>query len=382
MINVLIFLYVALVLSYDFLSGSTQNAFILSLSLMAIVLLARGLKNRSDFDIFLMLIPPAAALCIGVLHILVRPGGASVADEAYIEAAKGGFFFLMLVAVITARKQINVRLLPPVALLFAIVGMVHWLIMPSVILNGTARAAPFSAGLHTSGYIIVAVLILAFEMRLSKIISLRMMTILFFVLSILIFENGVRSPALFALTFFAFHFAQQHIRSQHGITVLALYASCWIFLAAVLALNFADSDSLFTVSSGRTENYDERLAVLFSREAASFLFGTGPGSDRILTSAWWWEEKDSHSDLLRYFWDLGLIGFLSLLSWFVYAYRFRSGILVPYVVAFFVVSLVSNGYLYRPITYLLLFVCMGLRMMRIDIERRSPDKDGIPQHGL
>jgi hypothetical protein len=120
----------------------------------------------------------------------------------------------------------------------------------------------------------------------------------------------------------------------------------------LIALGFEQADAL---ASGRLANYAQRLSLLGERSLAALLVGTGPGTDLLRTDIWWWDEKDSHSDLLRLLWEGGIVGLLAVLAFWGLVLLREGRALLPLVLALLVSSAISNAFLTRPNAAFLLF---------------------------
>jgi O-antigen ligase len=131
------------------------------------------------------------------------------------------------------------------------------------------------------------------------------------------------------------------------------------FLALLIASYYLDFTQF---SSGRTSVYAERIDLISARPLATLLFGTGAGTDLVVSSAWWWDAKNSHNDFLSVLYERGLLGFLSLLAVF-WSLIFISSKTTPLALAIFSASIISNGLLARPLAFFIyaLIVSLSLR---------------------
>ena len=83
---------------------------------------------------------------------------------------------------------------------------------------------------------------------------------------------------------------------------------------------FADTatwNNLVDFSSGRLEQYTERLSSLEQRDIIGQLLGNGPGSDVTFSRQWWWEAKGSHNDFLQHIREDGVIGLLGIIIYII-----------------------------------------------------------------
>ena len=102
------------------------------------------------------------------------------------------------------------------------------------------------------------------------------------------------------------------------------------------------------ISSGRTSAYEERLDLIAARPPLEFLFGTGPGSEVLPSTIWWWEAKNSHNDFIDLTIQVGVVGLTLFLLLLAVTWRMLDDVRLPLYMAFVVSSLFSNGLLARP----------------------------------
>jgi O-antigen ligase len=105
---------------------------------------------------------------------------------------------------------------------------------------------------------------------------------------------------------------------------------------------------LMQLSSGRTIAYGERLDLIGDRPFLELLFGTGPGSEVLPSTVWWWEPKNSHNDFIDLAIQIGLVGLTLFVLLLAIIWRALDETRIPLYVMFVMSSLFSNGLLARP----------------------------------
>lgn len=214
---------------------------------------------------------------------------------------------------------------------------------------GTLRPATFTGGpegVHSSGYVATAALVGTMVLwrrgRLGTLWSL----LIGLPLLALVAAYQVRTTwlmvAVFVLASLLLHVRQ---RARDSTWLLLPIGSVLVLLGA---LTFSGNVNFTEVSSGRTSAYEERLALIAERPAAKFLFGTGPGSEVMASSVWWWEEKNSHNDFIDLTIQIGVVGLVLFLLLLAVTCRQHDPVRLPLYIMFIASSLFSNGLLSRP----------------------------------
>lgn len=134
----------------------------------------------------------------------------------------------------------------------------------------------------------------------------------------------------------------------------------FLTLAIVAFLSSAGVVDYNEVSSGRSEVYQERLQIISGREPMALLFGTGVGSEMMMSSVWWWEAKNSHNDFIDLTIQLGLVGLGLFVALLVLAGQRLNGFQAPVYASFVISSIVSNGLIGRPFIALLFLSLLSL----------------------
>lgn len=360
-INHLLLLHGGLLLGFDYLPGPVRLALAGGL-LLGYALLALGAAGEPPM--WRDLAPLGVlALCWALATVLQMPLSQGAALDAALRQLAT---YAALLALLAARERIAPGVLLALASGILLSGLIHAWTLPPEVLNGRPRWAPFSSNLHSSGYGVVAALLILWHLRGCGAIGLAPALAMAVGLVALMLGNGVRTPVLF-LASFALLIAVMPATGDGSWrvrrpSVPALFALLVLAALAGLALLLPGAERLDDLASGRLSNYAERFRILWARSPAGFMIGAGPGSDLMRTSVWWWDEKGSHSDLLKTLWEAGLLGLLAVLwFWAGLAARF-GGAMVALSGAVLVSSAVSNAYLARPNAAFLVFACVAARI--------------------
>lgn len=360
MINLLLLCHGALALGFAYLPGAVRTALaggiVLGYGGVAVAQWWRGV-GREMLPALLPLV--VIALCWAVGGLLWYPG-LTEGPPSLPAALRLAAPFAAGFALLAARARISGRVL--VLLLVAGSGsaLLHGALLPRVMLNNTPRLAPFASDLHTSSYLLAAMLCGTWLLVQTRLLPRVLAVGLGLMLGVLLWGNGVRSGAVMLVVFLGASClcGGMGTRARLPASLPLLLFGLWGLFLALAVLLLADTALLDAVSSGRVDTYGERLVLLQQRDLAHFLFGTGPGSDLLTTQTWWWAPKDSHSDLLKYLWEAGVLGFGALMVLALMAWHWRGGVLVPLVLAFAIPSALSNALLSRPnASFLLLAFC-------------------------
>ncbi|PJJ86564.1 hypothetical protein CLV77_1113 [Brevirhabdus pacifica] len=360
-INVLLIAHGALFLGFDYLPGALRTAAAGGLLVAYLGVILAGLRVSADPEGLGAgggILPLAVLMGCWALAVAWRPEGHPPALEpALRQVATYG----ALLACLVMRSRIAPGVLLTLAVGVAISALMHALLLPAEYLNGRARLAPYSANLHSSGYGLVAAMLIVAHLSERGWPGRPLRLTLMAGLAILLLGNGVRTPLVFLACYILLVWVSGGRRPvlPSPLSVLAL---AHVVILVLLLLLLPGWERLDILASGRLANYAERFALLWQRGGGIFLVGTGPGSDLLRTGVWWWEEKDSHSDLLKILWEGGLVGFLAMLWFWVSLAMRHGGTMMALSGAVLLSSAISNGYLARPNPAFLLFACAAARL--------------------
>jgi len=367
-INILLTLHFFLVLGFDYIGESVRLLLAggITSGYAALAIYSALAKSKKTEKLLLLLV---ILIISGWLWAYVTIPTVSVNPNVSAVAAFRNLApFFAAIAIISNAANISRRLLVVGSVLIVVSAAVHAVVMPPVYLNTSWRWAPFSAGLHTSAYTIALATLLLLELFVQKFVG-RNITYLFVGIGLLIFYYyGVRTALILAFVFFAVDFAQHMARrTKVGSTqfLLVLISLMFISLPAILfVLSGLGFEELSYITSGRLANYVERFADIWGRPLSTFLFGTGPGSDKLVTAVWWWIANNAHNDFITLLWEGGVLALVAMLAFLFVLYRKNSQLLLAPVLAIVVSSAASNALFVRPNVAFLMFCLMALRIGR------------------
>lgn len=219
---------------------------------------------------------------------------------------------------------------------------------------GAVRLAVFTGGadgLHPSAYALLGMFFVLLSLGHPKTVvgrGVNLAILLLLASAILGFE--VRTVYLVAGVVAFMWWLQKRRIWRNGLTRALIFTiMIMISMFTVLLLSTVEDQLLASFSSGRTQNYIERLDIIWGRDLPEFLFGTGPGSDRFRGSVFWsHEEKDSHNDILTATIEMGFVGMIAFISIPLIVLNHLRGPSLAILLGVLASSLVSNGILLRP----------------------------------
>jgi hypothetical protein len=226
----------------------------------------------------------------------------------------------------------------------------------------------FFSGIHTHSYVLVCLFVGVLSILYSN--RKRRYLILFSVLSTLFLYLGynVRTALLmylFVLVPVLFYTSDLFKLIIFKAFLLTPFVLFFIYLIGTEL-------QLDNFSSGRLSMYAAKFQVLSNYSIIDWLVGKGYGSDLITTESWWWSKKGSHSDLLTFLVENGI---LYLILFFLFIIRIlhikkqSNFIILFFVFGAFFTSLISNGVLVRPTSSYVFFLVLA--MITTDYNQRT-----------
>lgn len=226
----------------------------------------------------------------------------------------------------------------------------------------------FFSGIHTHSYVLVCLFVGVLSILHSN--RKRRYLILFSVLSTLFLYLGynVRTALLmylFVLVPVLFYTSDLFKLIIFKAFLLTPFVLFFIYLIGTEL-------QLDNFSSGRLSMYAAKFQVLSNYSIIDWLVGKGYGSDLITTESWWWSKKGSHSDLLTFLVENGI---LYLILFFLFIIRIlhikkqSNFIILFFVFGAFFTSLISNGVLVRPTSSYVFFLVLA--MITTDYNQRT-----------
>ena len=326
----------------------------------------RRSKNNIDFYVSVFFV--FGIICCWLL--------ASVRWEPYISYSPPSYkdFFRQLapyvsfMAIVYARKQLSKIVIILCVLLVILSSAYHAILFPQQFLNFTLRYASFASDLHTSGYILAGCILLLYELKRKGEIGFCLFLFFNMALIILLLGNGVRTPIVFIMVYGAVEVIYRLSKSELSMLIRLVGCFTLVCLALITILIMVDVD-VNVFSSGRLGNYIERYHVLANRDLLTLLIGSGPGTDRIITLIWWWDVKDSHSDIIKFLWESGVVGVFFFIGFTVNFLKAYGKVAYPFFCGLIATSLISNAIMSRPNAAFLFFIVLALKLEAVNNQR-------------
>ncbi|MDC7996791.1 hypothetical protein [Gilvibacter sediminis] len=216
----------------------------------------------------------------------------------------------------------------------------------------------YFTGLHTHNYLLVGVLIGISYWLYLKRQYLTVIAVLSGGFLFLNFGYQIRSALVFLLVFMGTMLFSMHKIFQRLILRLVILIPIGLLAFVLLSPTFDWNK----YSSGRITMYEKKYEMLSNYNAADFAFGKGKGADFITTRDWWYDEKNSHNDLLTFLVENGLpytLLFLGLLLSLVIQQRRPRLLVIGVVLGYLATSLLSNGITLRPLAGYIVFTALA-----------------------
>jgi hypothetical protein len=280
--------------------------------------------------------------------------------------------YVVVIWVLTFAARIPYRLVCRVCVVSAVLASMLALIENPVVLMGSQRLAAFTGGnvvvddsagsdqlgLHSSAYFVLLSLFLVDSFRRNGTLPKTAAYVVLGFLFLLLIKYDVRTT----YTMLAAYVIGHVLRSRWGRPL----RQAAVFVAALALISCAGAlittnvfDDAASWGSGRLGNYEFRINMLAQRDLLPLLFGTGPSSDAFVTPMWWWDAKDSHSDLFHELVETGIVGLAGLCAFFLALWKRLASISRPLFLSLLCCSAISNGLLQRPTEFFLLALAMA-----------------------
>lgn len=387
-------LHVVLVLAFDYVPES------LRLGISGVLFVIYGVcafrysrRDRSAYYNFCMLMLSVLVAAWAVSYAFI-PHVQTNPDVSLSEAIRELAPMLALIAYVVGSARIRQKTLLFWCFVLLASAVGHALLLPNVYLTPSYRLAPFSSGMHTSAYVVASISICIWNIRSNSKVYGFVRIMMWGACVALLFGYGVRTAQLLLLVYFFLEFCRLVILPRFGTMFslsLVVSAILTVFPVSLAVIYFLYGfDQLSTFTSGRLANYIQRFDLIGERDLLQFLLGTGPGSDRLVTDVWWWEEKDSHNDLIHLLWVGGALSLCALFGLLYATWKIERRHFSAFVVALLLTSASSNALLARPNAAFLFFAAMAVSVSRPlrnsvgahpkSIVPRGSPPDGSPSH--
>jgi hypothetical protein len=190
-----------------------------------------------------------------------------------------------------------------------------------------------------------------------------------FTLYMLISGWGVRSAALALLVVVVGTYVNPRNFNPLGVLFALVIAGVGI-LSALIGLDVLPFFAADVLTSGRLSMYNEKIDFLRTYSLIDWLFGRGAGSDLMISTVWWWAEKGAHNDFMTLTVEHGLVFLTVVLATIRMLYKRIGGLAEKSILAaVLLTSMVSNGYLVRPVPFYCLVFPLVLLARTSESER-------------
>lgn len=234
----------------------------------------------------------------------------------------------------------------------------------------------YFASLHTHTYVLVCVAIGLSFWFVNR--GYYLYLILFLSLYFLFLYKGYQIRA--SLVFFAIFFLAITYKIHYRLKVLWVKVLAIVPVLVIAFLIFNKSFDFNKFSSGRLTMYQAKYEMLKEYTTNEYLFGKGKGSDFIRTSDWWYEEKNSHNDILTFIVENGIpyasLFLLTIVFLMIYPGRIKL-IYISILLGYLVTSFLSNGIVLRTVSGYILFIVLAYVYLSNDIQKQKIDKQLI-----
>ena len=225
--------------------------------------------------------------------------------------------------------------------------------------RGPQRFLPiYFESIHAHTYILVCVFVIwsysYYKKRKVKTL------LLFFTLTFLFlwFGYAVRTAILVYLIYIIIVLFNVHVIFKYLWIKALVFLPIAFLIFNLLFINF----DLDEYSSGRLSMYSEKIEQIKSFSFIDIFLGQGQGSDLIHSEIWAFGVKGSHSDILTYFVENGIIFtffYFILMMYLFFIKRKANSIYLSLIIGYFVSSMISNGITTRPLVGYVFFVALA-----------------------
>lgn len=223
-------------------------------------------------------------------------------------------------------------------------------------------AAGGTEGLHSSGYVVALQLLVVTALWRSGQITTRVAAPMMALALILVLGYQVRTTwvllAAFAITSLILRMTETRSGALLALSIGSIALASGAF-AMLLIISFMGWDELVEFSSGRMGTYIDRMFLLQNRSTTTLLIGSGPGSDVVYSSVWWWEAKNSHNDFLTSLIEAGIVGLVGRILFLIGMVMHSGRWALPFVVAIAASSMISNALFGRSMIMPVMFVALA-----------------------
>ena len=293
--------------------------------------------------------------------LIYTDGTAFDAVSSHLRVYSPFLFFTMLASYFSKAPRFAVSISIKFCVFTVVLLIVGLIILPSSENRLELWWPAYFGSTHTTSFMAMSVFFISFTLLMVG--KIKQNTLLFIgaiVFCCVFWGWGVRTVlGAILILLGAFYLNKIRFNSNQGLLKVVVISILLMF-SFMVAFIF-DFRAFDNFTSGRISMYGEKLDQLSNNTFFNWLLGNGVGSDLILTDFWWWEAKGAHSDFITFLVEGGLIyfGFTSyiLIKFFNFLDKSEGKLLL---ISFIFTSLISNGYLVRPLPSYLFFFSLAI----------------------
>lgn len=219
----------------------------------------------------------------------------------------------------------------------------------------------YFGSIHTTSFMAMSIFFISFALMMAKEMKQNILLCIGIVVFCCVFWGwGVRTVSGAILILLGvFYLNKIRFNSNQGLLRIVVISILLTF-AFMIAFIF-DFRTFDNFTSGRISMYGEKLDQLSNNTFFNWLIGNGAGSDLIMTDFWWWGAKGAHSDFITFLVEGGLVYFALTSYVLIRFYQFINKSKGKFLlISFIFTSLISNGYLVRPLPSYLFFFSLAI----------------------
>tara|TARA_R110002167_G_scaffold179835_2_gene379883 strand:- start:203907 stop:205064 length:1158 start_codon:yes stop_codon:yes gene_type:complete len=293
--------------------------------------------------------------------LIYTDGSVFDAVNSHLRVYSPFLFFTMLASYFSKAPRFAVSISIKFCVFTVILLIVGLMFLPSSENRLELWWPAYFGSIHTTSFMAMSVFFISFALLMVG--EVKKNTLLFIgvvVLYCVFWGWGVRTVSGAILILLGvFYLNKIRFNSNQGLLRVVAISILLIFsFMIVFIFDFRTFDNF---TSGRISMYGVKLDQLSNNTFFNWLLGNGAGSDLIMTDFWWWAAKGAHSDFITFLVEGGLIYFgltsYTVIKFYKLLNRSEGKLLL---ISFIFTSLISNGYLVRPLPSYLFFFSLAI----------------------
>jgi hypothetical protein len=293
--------------------------------------------------------------------LIYTDGSALGAVNSHLRVYSPLLFFTMLASYFSKTPKFAVSISVKFSLFTVVLLIVGLIFLPPFENRLELWWPAYFGGAHTTSFMAMSVFFISFTLLMVGKINQNTLLFIGVVVFCCVFWGwGVRTVSGAILILLgAFYLNRMRFNNNQGILMVVVISITLMF--AFMITFIVDLRTFDNFTSGRISMYGEKIDQLSNNTFLNWLLGNGSGSDLIMTDFWWWAAKGAHSDFITFLVEGGLIyfGLTSYVLIKLYKlFNLSEGKFL--LISFSFTSLISNGYLVRPLPSYLFFFTLAI----------------------